>query len=53
MVQTVKFKPNDSFSFGVYLPNGSLFTTIAQDSSSPQKPDPLVQVSALFSLKRL
>lgn len=53
MIQTVKFKPNDNLKFGVYLPNGENFETVVQDSVSPAIPNPLVQVSALFSLKRL
>jgi hypothetical protein len=53
MVQTVKFKPNDNFKFGVYLPNGDPLTLVDQDTSSPVVPDPLVQVSALFSIRRL
>lgn len=53
MVQTVKFKPNDNFKFGVYLPNGEPLTVLEHDTSSPEAPDPLLQVSALFSLKRL
>ena len=53
MVQTVKFKPNDNFKFGVYLPNGEPLQTVELDSFSPDYPDPLLQVSAMFSLKRL
>lgn len=53
MVQTVKFKPNDNFKFGVYLPNGEPLQTVELDSFSPNSPDPLLQVSAMFSLKRL
>lgn len=53
MVQTVKFKPNDNFKFGVYLPNGEPLQTVELDSFSPDSPDPLLQVSAMFSLKRL
>jgi hypothetical protein len=53
MVQTVKFKPNDNLKFGVYLPNGDPFETVEQDYFSPSHPNPLVQVSALFSIRRL
>lgn len=53
MVQTVKFKPNDNFKFGVYLPNGEPLQTVEFDNLSPDSPDPLLQVSAMFSLKRL
>lgn len=53
MVQTVKFLPNDSFKFSVTLPNGDIFTTTSTDNIGPLKPNPLVQISALFSIKRL
>jgi hypothetical protein len=53
MVQTVKFKPNDNLKFGVYLPNGELFKTEDVDTISPVLPDPLLQINALFSIKRL
>lgn len=53
MVQTLKFKTTDNFRFGVYLPNGVLFQTVEQDYYSPTVPNPLVQISALFSLKKV
>lgn len=53
MVQTVKFKPNDNLKFGVYLPDGSPFTTVLTDSVSPNAPNPLLQISAMFSIRRL
>jgi hypothetical protein len=53
MVQTVKFKPNDNFKFGVYLPNGKILETVKHDNTPPQMPDPLLQMSAMFSIKRL
>jgi hypothetical protein len=53
MVHTLKFKPNDSFKFGVYHADGQLFMTEKQDTVSPQLPDPLVQISACFAFKRV
>jgi hypothetical protein len=53
MVQTIKFKPNDSFKFGVYLPNGEILNTLFPELLSPSAPNPFIQISALFSLKRL
>lgn len=53
MVQTVKFKPNDNFKFGVYLPDGTPFETIYPESYSPLEPNPLIQISVLFGIKRL
>ena len=51
--QTIKFKPNDNLHFAVYLPNGKLFQTLYPETYSPDTPNPFVQISSLFSLKRL
>ncbi len=53
MVQTIKFRPNDTLFFGVYLPNGEIFTTILDETMSPLPPNPVIQISACFSIKRL
>lgn len=53
MVQTVKFKPNDNLTFGVYLPNGDLLQTVKEDNFSPSEPNKYLQISAIFSIKRL
>jgi hypothetical protein len=53
MTQTLKFKPNDNIFFSVRLPNGQLFKTIEQERYSPQQPNPDIQISALFSFKKL
>ena len=53
MTHTIKFKPNDSFIFAVYLPGGDLFETVQQDFYSPKETNPLVQISACFSFKKL
>jgi hypothetical protein len=53
MVQTLKFKPNDNLRFSVHLPNGDVFQTDLTDTYSPGAPNPLVQISALFGIKRL
>jgi hypothetical protein len=53
MVQTVKFKPNDNLKFGVYLSDGRPFETQQIDNISPLPPNPLVQISALISMKRV
>jgi hypothetical protein len=52
-VQTIKFKPNDSFRFAVYLPNGELFETLLSENFSPLPPNMFIQISAEFSMKRL
>lgn len=52
-VATVKFKPNDSFKFVIYDPHGNVFETALQDYYSPTEPNPLVQINALFSFRKL
>lgn len=53
MVQTIKFKPNETLHFAVRLPNGELFANLTPESFSPAPPNDLIQISAMFSLKRL
>jgi len=52
MSQIMKLKPDSSFKFGVYLPDGTPFQTIISDTVSPSAPNPNVQISALFSLRK-
>lgn len=53
MTHAVKFKPNDSFKFGVYHANGTMFQTVLQDTTPPTQPNPMAQISACFSFKRM
>jgi hypothetical protein len=53
MKQTVKFKPNDSLLFRVFLPTGELVQTLLPDILSPYGPDTRLQVGALFSILRV
>lgn len=53
MSQTVKFKPNDSLRFSVYLPDGRLFRTIQTDYMSPYPPNGRLQIEAVFSVRRM
>jgi len=52
-VQTVKFKPNDNLKIRIYLADGTLFETQTKDTTPPSIPDPFVQISAQFSIRRL
>lgn len=52
-VQTIKFKINDNLRFSVRLPNGELLITDIPEYYSPLPPNPINQISAYFSLKRL
>jgi hypothetical protein len=49
MIQTLKFKQNDNFVFGIYLPNGEELTYSDPDTSSPAPSIPHLQISALFA----
>ena len=52
-IQTIKFKPNDTFYFRVYFGNGDTFETVETDFAPPLKTEDEVQISALFGFKRL
>lgn len=51
--QTVKFKPNDTLLFSVTMSNGETFETICEESFSPLAPEPRIQITAMFGLKRI
>jgi hypothetical protein len=53
MKQTIKFKPNDNLFFSVKLSNGDLYDTVVEENYSPLPPNPLLQISACFAIKRL
>lgn len=52
-VQTIKFKPNDTLMFSVFMPNGEIFDTIIPERFSPAAPEPRIQVSATFGIRRV
>jgi hypothetical protein len=52
-LQTCKFRPNEAMRFRIVLPSGENIVFKDSDSYSPLAPNPLVQVSATFSIKRL
>lgn len=53
MRQTVRFNPYDNIIFSVTLPNGTPLETLQSDNYSPLPPLPELQISAIFSIKRL
>ena len=53
MVQTIKFKPNDNLMFSVTLPDGTVYETTEEETYSPEAPNPRIQISAVFGLRRL
>ncbi len=50
---SLKFKINDNLRFSVRLPNGEIFETIEQDHYSPSPPNPLIQISCMFTLRKV
>jgi hypothetical protein len=44
-------KVSDTIFFGVFMPDGSRFETIEDDLQSPYRPNPTLQISAMFSLE--
>ena len=53
MRQRVKILPCDNFHFSVHLPNGDLFRTVLPEYYSPDLPNELNQISAVFSFKKV
>ena len=53
MVCTLKFKPNDNLFFSVRLPNGDVYKTVVPEFYSPSIPNPLIQISAMFAMRRV
>lgn len=50
--QMIKFRPHDNFRMTVTLPSGEILK-YQDDTVSPEPPNPLIQVSALFEIKRV
>jgi hypothetical protein len=59
MTQIVRFDPQDNLKFSVYLSTGSnpdkkeLIKFLIDDSYSPDPPNNLIQISAMFSMKKV
>ena len=53
MTQTVTFKQNDNVRVSVKLPNGELFESVQLDNLYGQAPNPFVQISFCFGMKRI
>jgi len=53
MKQTMVFKQNDDIHVSMLLPNGSLFEPITQDNPAGQMPNPLIQLSFVFSFEQI
>ena len=53
MTQTITFKTNTDMKLTVRLPDGSVFTPSSSDNPAGQRPNPLIQLSALFGMTRI
>lgn len=53
MRQTIKFRPNDTLRFSVYLPDGTLFLPYQDDLPSPYEPNYRLQINAVFAVRRI
>jgi hypothetical protein len=51
ITQTIKFRPNDSFPFRVYLPDGKPFKPVQDDYPPPLLPNANLQIEAVFSFE--
>lgn len=53
IVHRIKLDPLGSYRFRLFLPDGSYFKTVLDENFSPQRPNPIAQISALFSITRV
>lgn len=51
--QVVKFQPFQNIRFQITLPDGEVVSFQIKDKQPPQAPDNLIQVNAVFSLRKL
>lgn len=52
-IQVVKFKPDSDLRFKILLPNGEPINFQQNDTVSPALPNPKLQISASFSIRRI
>jgi hypothetical protein len=52
-IQTIKFKPDQPIRFTLTLPNGEPVTFATADNLSPLEPNPLLQISGCFAIRRM
>ena len=52
-VENFKLDKNDQIEFAVFMPDGSRFQTVDDDQVSPFRPNPTLQISALFAFNEI
>ena len=52
-ISVMKFSPNSQLKFRIYFSDGETFSTLEKDTIPPLPPNPLLQVSALFSIEKM
>ena len=53
MVPRLKFNPKEPLSVSITLPNGEPFETLEKDNETPLPPNPLLQITILFTTTRI
>ena len=53
MINVMRFSPWEDLKFEVYLPDGTLFKTIIDDTIPPERPNPGIQISCTVAFERL
>jgi hypothetical protein len=52
-IQVVKFKPDQNLRFQILLPSGEPIVFATDDNKSPSAPNPFLQISASFAIRRI
>lgn len=52
-IEVVKFKPDQSLKFQLLLPSGQPIIFKTDDNVSPEAPNPFLQISASFAIRRI
>ena len=52
-VRQIQLNPYEPLHFRVFLPNGQPFAPVTKDTLPPLPPNPMLQVSAVFSLRKM
>lgn len=52
-IEVVKFRPDQSLKVELLLPNGDPIIFKTTDNISPEAPNPLIQISASFAIRRI
>lgn len=51
--QVVQYTPDQDLRFAITLPNGNILTYVQNDNFSPLSPNPIIQVNAVFGMRKI